>query len=194
MPPGPSKITFPNGGRVVRLFSSRASDLAAKCANAASYEKPHANIPPFEPWPEPHGGYKIRVYSLDVPKDPSRMGRIWRCTTLMINLTYLNGPTDPDKVFPPHHHDDFEQGSLALAGTWTHYLRWPWTTEIKTWRNDVHAIVQSPSITVIPPPVIHTSASHAAENQLADIWAPPRLDFSMNKGWVLNADDYPMPS
>ena len=64
VPPGDSRISVPNGGRIVRLFSYKCEDIAAKCSNAESYAKPHPNIPPFEPWPEPKGGYRIRHYSL----------------------------------------------------------------------------------------------------------------------------------
>ena len=191
IPPGDSKITVNAGGTVVRLITTQSADIAAKAPNANKYAAPHPQIPAFEPWPDPVGGWKIRSYTLDVPDEEGRFGKIFRCTTFMVNVFPPQGPRDVTKL-SPHHHDEFEQCSLALQGFYIHHLRWPWIANQHEWREDEHEKVLSPSVCVIPPKVIHTSApTDQGDNVLVDVFAPPREDFSDMKGWVLNADDYP---
>lgn len=194
LPPGKSKIKVLTKGRIVTMFTPKSKDIADKASNASAYTKPHPTVPPIVQWPDPPEGFKLRTYSLDVKVEPGRFGRLFRCTTFMVN--YLDprvGPRDKTKV-SPHHHDDFEQCSLCLDGTFTHHLRWPWTTNMNIWLPDVHDVCHAPSVYMIPPPAIHTStAEDAGLNQLVDIFVPPRFDFSAKPGWVLNDKDYPAP-
>lgn len=194
IPPGDSEIETRNDGAIWRLITTRAAEIVAKCPNAEEYKEPDPNVAPFEPWPEPVGGYRIRAYSGTVPREEGRFGRLYRGSTIMVNFGDGRvGKRDPKNV-SPHHHDDFEQYSIALAGEFTHHLRWPWTHDMTTWREDDHAHCAAPSVCVIPPPATHTSAGVTDNlNRLCDAFCPPRRDFSEREGWVLNADDYPMP-
>lgn len=195
VPPGDSTIRFAADTAIVRLFTSRNEDLAALAQNASTYDEPDPHVAPFAAWPDPPGGYRIRSYAVDaVAPEPGRFGRIWRCTTFMVNWFYDSPGPRPLDGMSPHHHDDFEQLSLQLGGDYVHHIRTPWTTDLRTWRDDDHRHCTSPSITVIPPPAVHTSQSVGDTSHfLVDIFAPPRVDFSERQGWVLNADDYPIP-
>ncbi|WP_412515999.1 hypothetical protein K8Z49_32310 [Actinomadura madurae] len=195
IPPGPATVRLRGPGQVVTITTTRSPKAAARASNARAYDEPHPNVAPLEPWPEPAGGYRLRTYSLDVPGLENPPFRIFRCSSFMVNYTRpRTGPRDTAKM-SPHSHDDFEQLSLIIDGEYVHHLRWPWTTDLDEWRPDEHEHCGSPSLTVIPPPTVHTSqAIGAGSNHLIDIFAPPRLDFSQQDGWVLNAADYPMPS
>jgi len=194
VPPGQSRITALVDASITCLYSAESSDLLTLCSNADSYLQPRPAVAPFAAWPDPPQDFHLRAYSLDVPDQPGRFGRIWRCTTLMINvLPVQHGPRDPTKL-SPHEHDDFEQASIGLHGDFVHHLRWPWSSDRTEWRNDEHLHYPSPSVTVIPPTVIHTTeAVDSGAHQLIDAFCPPRRDFSAQPGWVLNADEYPDP-
>jgi hypothetical protein len=198
VPPGDSQISLPKGGRIVRLFSTQSPDLNAKCANAAAYAQPDPSHPPFKPWPAPPAGYKLRKYELQRgDRAPGQIGPIWRCTTIMLNFAPTSRRARDATKMSPHSHDDFDQCSLVFAGNYVHHLRWPWGLNKNDWREDEHAVVGAPSATIIPARVVHTSEAQAPGpegNRMADIFSPPRLDFSLKEGWVRNADEYPLPT
>jgi hypothetical protein len=196
MPPGDTHVVSAADAEVIRVFSTQSADLCSLCENDDFYATADPNVAPYAAWPAPPAGYRIRVYPIDeAPITDGRFGRIFRCSTIMINYLAENvGPRDATKM-SPHHHDDFEQLSLQLSGEYVHHIRTPWTVNMNEWREDEHQHCTSPSVTVIPPPSIHTSqAVGLGCNQLIDIFCPPRFDFSAQPGWVLNADEYPAPT
>jgi quercetin dioxygenase-like cupin family protein len=191
VPPGDSEVRVDSDGVLIRLFSNRAEDLTAGALNAAVYAEPDPRAAPLVPWPDPVGGFALRVYRLvDTPIAAGRFGRIFRTTNMMVNfLAEEPAPRNAQKL-SPHTHDDFEQVSLAVQGRFMHHIRYPWGPDRAQWRPDENREIATPSICVIPPPTVHTTQGVGDHQQLIDLFSPPRVDFS-ESGWVLNADDYP---
>jgi hypothetical protein len=196
VPPGTSTIRVTADGTVIRVLAAATAPLvASRAVNAADYDEPDGNVAPFVAWPDPPDGHRVRVYPLaEHPLEEGKLGRIFRCSTVMINvLPEDDKPRDPSQL-SPHHHDDFEQVSLQVHGDYVHHMRVPWTPDSSTWRDDEHQRCEAPAVVVIPPPLVHTSQSvEAMHHWLIDVFAPPRRDFSERPGWVRNADEYPMP-
>jgi hypothetical protein len=191
--PGPSRLQAVTDACVVRVFPVHADQVVARARNAGSYRFANPAVRKL-PAARASSGPGLRVHRLaDVPSSPGRLGRIFRSSTLMVNwFPDEYQPRDPDRL-SPHSHDDFEQVSITLAGDFVHHLRTPWTQRFADWRADEHHLVTSPSVTIIPPPLIHTTQGVGEGlHQLVDVFAPPREDF-LAQGWVLNAGDYPEP-
>lgn len=194
IPAGDSEIVAHAGGNIFRIFSNRANDLIAQSANVATYEGDLNEVAPLVAWPEPVGGYRVRTYPLKDVVTGAAFGRIYRSTNLMVNIFEPYVGSRDQAALSPHSHADFEQGSLTTAGRFEHYLRTPWGKDRAAWTDDLVLSCDSPSITVIPAGIIHTTAWFGAQGRLIDIFSPPRDDFSKRLGWVRNEADYPSPT
>ncbi len=194
VPPGDCTLELLGPGWVLRAFTTRQQALAAWAVNAADFAEPHADVAPLLDWPAPAGGWALRVYDLDAALAEGEKTRVFRSSNLMINILRERQEARDVRALSPHSHSDFEQASVTLRGVHLHHLRWPWTPDLTTWRNDAALQVGAPSVTVIPPKVVHTTRNIGdGPALLIDLFAPPRLDFSLRAGMVRNADEYPMP-
>jgi hypothetical protein len=191
VPPGISTVRAIEATTLFRVFAPPPAALLRLCLNAVSYATPREDVAPLAPWPVPPDGYKLRVYQYDKLRQGHR--NVFRSTTAMISYAGHpgDGPRDPHR-FSPHSHADFEQISLELWGSYTHHLRYPWEPDSTAWREDAHFQAKAPGITVMPVNVIHTSQAMDVSNRLVDVFAPPRLDFSL-AGNCENNGDYPFP-
>jgi mannose-6-phosphate isomerase-like protein (cupin superfamily) len=195
VPPGDSEVVLHGAGQVLRLFSHLAQDLLAMSGNASDYAQAPTDVAPLLPWPTPADGFKLRNYPLAQFTQADSNMRIFRSTNLMLNVMTPRMVARDVRKLSPHSHTDFEQGSLALRGQWVHHMRYPWGADMTAWCDDAHIEVGSPSLTVIPPKVIHTSRNvNDGGAWLLDIFAPPRMDFSSKPGKVANEKDYPLPA
>lgn len=194
IPPGDVHVEVTGSGAAVAILPAHAAPtIEPGAVNADAYDVPRLDVAPVIRW-TPVEGHRLRSYRLAVDPEPGRFGRIWQCSTLMVNyLEPIEGPRDRRKL-SPHSHDDFEQLSLALRGEYVHHLRWPWGSDATQWRDDEHERCSAPSVAVIPPRALHTSeAVSDGTNQLLDIFSPPRSDFA-EQGWVLNGSEYEPPA
>lgn len=199
VPPGASKITATSKGTIARIFSKASEDVIAQAWNNDVYADGAPELAAPDLWPEPVGGYKLRHYPLAQYADPNGdriQPRVFRSTNMLVNL-FVHYKTRRDTTgLSPHWHDDFEQASLTLNGTWVHHMRYNWGSDMADWWPDDHSEMGTPSVIIIPARAIHTSqdvGEDGPESSLYDIFCPPRLDFSLKKGFVINEDEYPLP-
>ena len=75
----------------------------------------------------------------------------------MINIFMPWSTRRDERKLSPHSHENFEQMSLGLKGSFVHHLRYPWASDKTRWRDDEHEYYDSPSVLVIPARVIHTT-------------------------------------
>ncbi len=193
VPPGASEIVAEGDGYVYRIFSNRAEDIAMRSSNAAVYAGDLTAVAKLDPWPDPVGGFKLRTYPLAEERAGQAIGRIYRCTNLMLNVLEPFAKPRDIAALTPHSHENFEQGSLTLAGAYEHCLRTPWGADRNRWQPDQIMGCGSPSLLVIPAGTIHTTVWHDVGGRMIDIFAAPRSDFSARQGWVRNAAEYPVP-
>ncbi|MEY9844605.1 mannose-6-phosphate isomerase-like protein (cupin superfamily) [Streptacidiphilus sp. BW17] len=188
VPAGTSTVRAASSTTVARVFPARCDEQMRRAVNhgAGADLRAVAPLKPIEA-----GGDGIRIHRLrDIPDEEGRLGRIFRTASLMVNWFPVHeGPRDTERL-SPHSHEDFEQMSVTLVGDYAHHLRVPWTPRMSEWRDDEHVQVSSPSMTLIPPTVVHTTrAVGAGPHTLIDVFAPPREDF-LAHGWVLNSGEY----
>jgi hypothetical protein len=199
VPPGPSRIIARSAGRIARIFSQASADIMALAVNDSVYADGSPELAPVDLWPAPIGGFKLRHYPLAQYINPNGdriQPRCFRSTNMMVNLFGHFFTRRSKKTLSPHWHEDFEQGSLCFDGVWRHHLRYNWGADLDEWIPDDHAELPTPSVIVIPAFAIHTSrdvGEDGPESSLYDIFCPPRMDFASKPGFVLNADEYPLP-
>ncbi|WP_438391899.1 hypothetical protein [Caballeronia sp. DA-9] len=194
VPPGDAEVVAAGSGLVVRCFSSRHAELLSLARNAAAFAERDAQLAPIEDWPAPPDGFQLRVYDLEAGIVENDKTRVYRSSNLMINILCERQVPRDTRGLSPHSHVDFEQGSITLKGVHIHYLRTPWVPDMSVWRPDEAVEVGSPSVTVIPPPIIHTTRNIGeGPALLVDLFCPPRADFAKRPGMIRNVADYPLP-
>lgn len=188
VPPGPSTITLPSAGWVYAVTTTLAQDLATAAGNAQRYAGAAETTVLA---PAPPNGWQLRYYVLRDYNKPDSPARPFRSSNMLLNPFIPRDFRRDTRKMSPHVHEEFDQASLALQGSFIHHLRYPWIPDMTQWRDDDHVGVGSPSVIIMPAGVIHTSQDTGdGWAQLIDIFAPPRPDFAERPGWICNESDY----
>lgn len=188
LPPGAVDLDFDTAGSAIVL---RTDGFAAGAINAADYAERHARVAPIGTPYSRTGGPLIQVIAVDEIKAPAAKPRlrIVQSATMSISWIEYSGVRDRSRL-TPHNHEDFEQGSLAIAGSFLHHIRAPWGPNANLWLDDVHHTAPARSLTMIPPPLIHTTEGLGEERHvLVDVFAPVRHEFHA-QGWISNGSLY----
>lgn len=199
LPPGRNKITARSKGIIARIVSKASKDIIALSSNNSVYADGGPELAAPDLWPPPYDGYRIRHYKLaDYAKANGEriQPRVFRSTNMLVNIFVHYRTRRDTTALSPHWHDDFEQASLTLNGTWIHHTRYNWGPDISKWWPDDHDEMATPSVIIIPARAVHTSrdvGTDGPESSLYDIFCPPRIDFAAKKGFVINEAEYPLP-
>lgn len=199
VPPGTSRITATSPGKIARIISKANTEILALASNAETYADGAPELAAPDLWPDPVDGFKLRHYPLAQYADPNGeriQPRVFRSTNMLVNIFAHYFTRRDTTALSPHWHDDFEQASLTLNGTWVHHTRYNWGADLAEWQADDHTEMPTPSVMIIPARAVHTSrdiGEDGAESSLYDIFCPPRMDFASKPGFVINEDEYPLP-
>jgi len=191
LPAGSVDLDFHGSGSAVLL---RTDGFDAGSLNDGDYAEPHSRVASLGRPYRRIGGPRIQVIAVDAIKAPAAKPRlrIVQSDTMSISWIEYSGLRDRTRL-TPHSHDDFEQGSLALAGNFLHHIRAPWGANANLWLDDAHLQAPARSLTMIPPPLIHTTEGLGEDRHvLIDVFAPVRRDF-FTAGWISNGAFYAPP-
>ena len=125
------------GADLLRPHGGRDGRGAATPTRSSSADP---NVTPFEPWPDPLDGHRIRAYPLaDVPEDSGRFGRMLplQHDHGQLLLSGRRAARPAQAVAPPPRR---LRADLAAArkGRYVHHIRTPWTVDMAHWRDDDH--------------------------------------------------------
>jgi hypothetical protein len=193
-PPGATSVSFHGKGRVFALTSGNGQAAAGTIVRR-TWSLPDPRVAEVgAPFVRTGDARSIEVHAVDDMPFPPGNPRLkfLQSATMSINWVEYDGPRDR-RTLSPHSHKQFEQGSLAIEGSFVHHIRTPWTADAGAWRDDQHIVAGASSVLVIPPELVHTTEGVSqGKHILIDVFAPVRRDF-IAKGWVHNAAAYRDP-